>query len=91
VLVVNDDGRGVSDEQIQNTQSIGLLGMRERASLLGGEVRVRGEPGKGTTVTVRIPKPGKGSTRGRGRAFLNEDTLNRRPRRRAAGPEIDSR
>ena len=33
--------------------------MRERAALLGGEVRLRGEPGKGTTVSVRIPRPRK--------------------------------
>src|SRR5262245_28132540 len=57
VLQVRDNGRGVSEAEVQNTKSIGLIGMRERAILLGGELRVRGEPGKGTTVSVRIPKP----------------------------------
>jgi len=59
VLEVRDNGRGISEAEINNTKSIGLLGMRERAGLLNGEVRVRGELKKGTTVSVRIPKPGK--------------------------------
>jgi signal transduction histidine kinase len=59
VLEVRDNGRGISEAEVNNTKSIGLLGMRERAGLLGGEVRLRGEPKKGTTVSVRIPKPGK--------------------------------
>jgi signal transduction histidine kinase len=57
VLEVKDNGRGISESELHNTKSIGLLGMRERAALLGGEVRVRGERGKGTTVSVRIPRP----------------------------------
>lgn len=63
VLEVRDNGRGISEAEINNTKSIGLLGMRERAGLLGGEVRLRGELRKGTTVSVRIPKPGKTKTR----------------------------
>jgi signal transduction histidine kinase len=57
VLEVKDNGRGISEAEIHNTRSIGLLGMRERAALLGGEVRFSGEPGKGTAVRVRIPLP----------------------------------
>lgn len=56
VLEIRDNGRGISEEEINNTKSIGLVGMRERASLLGGEVRLRGEPKRGTTVSVRIPR-----------------------------------
>jgi len=59
VLEVRDNGRGISEAEINNTKSIGLLGMRERAGLLGGEVRVRGESKKGTTVSVRIPNGAK--------------------------------
>src|SRR5262249_44651582 len=58
VLEVQDNGRGISEAEIQNTRSIGLLGMRERAALLGGDVRFNGAHGRGTLVTVRIPKPG---------------------------------
>jgi signal transduction histidine kinase len=57
VLTVADNGRGITEEEISNTRSIGLVGMRERAALLGGEVTFRGRPGEGTTVTVRIPMP----------------------------------
>ena len=36
--------------------SLGILGMRERALLLGGEFAISGAPGEGTTATVRIPE-----------------------------------
>ncbi len=55
VLEVKDNGRGISEAQMASSRSIGLLGMRERAALLGGEFHIRGVAGKGTTVTVRIP------------------------------------
>ena len=90
MLMVKDDGRGITDAEIRNTKSIGLLGMRERAALLGGEVLMRGEPGKGTTVTVRIPRPPKGASRGKGKTIYHENPLGRRPRRRAAGVEAHS-
>jgi signal transduction histidine kinase len=57
ILEISDNGVGIAEKDIRNTKSIGLLGMRERAGLLGGEVQWRGRPGKGTTVRVRIPKP----------------------------------
>jgi len=112
VLEVKDDGRGISNAEIHNTTSIGLLGMRERAALLGGEVRLRGGPSQGTTVTVRIPRPhlrraalarevksrkptspspGKGAAGSTGKTNEHEDSLDRRPRRRAPGAETHSR
>lgn len=57
VLTVRDNGRGISEEQITNTRSIGLIGMRERAALVGGEINFDGSPGRGTVVTVSIPLP----------------------------------
>src|ERR1051325_9385835 len=63
VLEVKDNGRGISDAEIHNMKSIGLLGMRERAALLNGEVQIHGEQGKGTEVKVRIPKPPKRRSR----------------------------
>jgi signal transduction histidine kinase len=65
VLEVRDNGRGISEAEARNTKSIGLLGMRERAALLGGEVFLLGEPGKGTAVTVRIPRRQKTAQNGR--------------------------
>jgi PAS domain S-box-containing protein len=55
-LTVADDGRGMQPEAARGgIGSLGLLGMRERAAMLGGEMRVASAPGKGTTVTVRLP------------------------------------
>jgi signal transduction histidine kinase len=60
ILSVKDNGRGISEEEIANTRSIGLVGMRERAMLIGGEISLQGAPGKGTTMTLRVPlhRPG---------------------------------
>jgi signal transduction histidine kinase len=84
ILDVQDNGRGISEAEVNNTRSIGLLGMRERAALLGGEVRVSGEPGKGTLVEVRIPLGP------RGKPNRHEDTNYRRSRRSAPRAEAHS-
>ena len=63
VLEVRDNGRGISEAEIHNTKSIGLLGIRERAALLGGTLRIQGERGKGTTLTARISKTPGARTR----------------------------
>jgi two-component system sensor histidine kinase UhpB len=55
VLKVSDNGRGITEEEKSGQPSIGLLGMRERAHGIGGEIVVAGIGGKGTTVTVRLP------------------------------------
>lgn len=57
VLTVKDNGRGITQAEANNTRSIGLIGMRERAALVGGEIGFKGAPNQGTTVTVRIPLP----------------------------------
>lgn len=54
ILDVVDNGRGITDQEIADPKSLGLLGMRERAALLGGEVRIVGLPGEGTTVKAEI-------------------------------------
>ena len=54
-LEVRDDGLGITESDVMNTQSLGLLGMKERALLVGGEVRITGKEGGGTTVVVRVP------------------------------------
>jgi len=87
VLEVKDNGRGIPEGEVSNTRSIGLRGMRERASLLGGDVRFSGDPGKGTNVTVRIPRP----VRPRGNGNRHENSSNRRPRRGAARAQAHSR
>jgi PAS domain S-box-containing protein len=54
-LEVKDDGVGITESQRTNSRSLGLLGMKERAFLVGGEVRITGKEGGGTTVLVRVP------------------------------------
>jgi len=54
-LVVKDDGKGITEEQMAKPDSFGLLGIRERVSYWGGEVKIIGKMGKGTTVSIRIP------------------------------------
>jgi PAS domain S-box-containing protein len=55
ILKVQDDGRGVTASKLSSPKSLGLLGMKERALLLGGELKINGVRRKGTTVTVCIP------------------------------------
>lgn len=54
-LEVTDNGRGITEEEISDPKSLGLLGMKERARSLGGGIELHGSPRKGTTVTLRIP------------------------------------
>ncbi len=59
LVVVEDNGRGFDVEALAATQAsgrnLGLLGMRERAELLGGTLNVEATPGVGTSIFVRIP------------------------------------
>ena len=55
LLQVKDNGQGVPDEKLFAPQSLGLLGMRERADLFGGHVTIIGQRDLGTTVTMAIP------------------------------------
>ncbi len=55
-LEVHDNGLGISEQQLSAGKSLGILGMRERARLLGGELIIQGVHGAGTTVRARIPR-----------------------------------
>jgi signal transduction histidine kinase len=55
ILEVHDNGKGIREEELSAGRSLGILGMRERAVLLGGELAISGAPGNGTTIKVRIP------------------------------------
>ena len=54
-LTIRDNGRGITKAELSSVESIGLLGMTERARLLGGRMTIAGAPGRGTTVTVTVP------------------------------------
>ncbi len=55
-LEVCDNGQGIGPDQVSASTSLGILGMRERALLLGGDFSISGDPGTGTVVRVRIPQ-----------------------------------
>lgn len=59
-LRVRDNGKGITEKQISDPKSFGLIGMRERAQFLGGEVKIMGVQDKGTTITTTVPLPQKG-------------------------------
>ena len=55
VLGVRDNGRGIEQRELSNSQSLGLLGMRERVLPFGGKLEIVGSKGTGTRAAVSIP------------------------------------
>lgn len=55
LLEIRDDGRGITSEEVGDRFSFGLIGIRERADMVGGTVHFEGVSGRGTIVSVRIP------------------------------------
>jgi signal transduction histidine kinase len=56
LLIVEDDGRGFDhDAAAESGGGMGLVNMRERASLIGGTLEIETSPGRGTTLYVRVP------------------------------------
>jgi two-component system sensor histidine kinase UhpB len=58
---IRDDGCGFNPEALTNSDGeaggMGLLSMRERAELLGGQFRLRATPGTGASIEARLPFP----------------------------------
>ena len=55
LLRVADNGRGISERELRDPRSLGLVGLRERAIACGGELVIEGRPGEGTVVSAWIP------------------------------------
>jgi PAS domain S-box-containing protein len=55
VLTIRDNGRGITDNEKSAPLSIGIVGMRERAHLIGGKIDITGVEGGGTAVIVQVP------------------------------------
>lgn len=64
VVEVRDDGKGITEEQTADTRSLGVIGMRERAGDFGGRVHLHQGPEGGTVVTLDMPLPAEGRSRG---------------------------
>ncbi|GAB1721797.1 MAG: PAS domain S-box protein [Nitrospira sp. CR1.1] len=56
LLQVRDNGRGIPQDRLADARSFGLLGMRERAGLLGGDVQIDTLEDHGTTITLQLPR-----------------------------------
>ena len=52
---ISDDGRGFDPGEVMIKKTFGLLGMRERALTLGGDLMILSRPGRGTTIAVKVP------------------------------------
>lgn len=57
ILTIADDGRGFNEEHASK-KTLGILGMKERTLMLGGNYTIKGTPGKGTVVSVSVPLNG---------------------------------
>ncbi len=55
VMEFRDNGVGISEENMNKNRSLGLLGMQERAKMVGGECSIRKLASRGTLVSLKIP------------------------------------
>jgi signal transduction histidine kinase len=55
VLGISDNGKGMLLSNPSQRRRLGLVGMRERAHMLGGELKIQSSPGKGTQIELRLP------------------------------------
>jgi PAS domain S-box-containing protein len=55
LMIIRDDGRGITTEELSDRRSLGLLGLRERAMTAGGTLTVRGRTRRGTEVVLTLP------------------------------------
>jgi two-component system, NarL family, sensor histidine kinase UhpB len=55
ILKVIDNGKGITQSQVENPKSLGILGMKERAIVFGGKVLIKSSMDNGTVVELEIP------------------------------------
>jgi PAS domain S-box-containing protein len=58
ILTVEDNGQGFEMEKIGTKQTLGILGMKERCQMMGGNFEIKSSPGNGTAVVVAVPYHG---------------------------------
>ncbi|HEX7846223.1 MAG TPA: histidine kinase [Chitinophagaceae bacterium] len=54
ILTITDNGKGFNSKNGKAKKTLGLLGMKERAAMIGGDMTIESVPGNGTTVTLRL-------------------------------------
>ena len=54
-LSIEDNGIGFKEDNIKNKKTLGLLGMKERVSLINGTYIINGNTGLGTSVFITVP------------------------------------
>lgn len=54
-ITIKDNGIGITESQMLNPGSFGIIGMNERMQQLGGRLEIYGSPSEGSVVTLRIP------------------------------------
>jgi len=57
ILKIRDDGRGFDPAKVRNKKTWGLLGMKERALMMGGKYEIASRPMEGTSIIVSVPLP----------------------------------
>jgi signal transduction histidine kinase len=55
VLSIEDDGHGFDKLEVTDKKTLGILGMEERSSMMGGKYQINSIPGEGTIVEVSVP------------------------------------
>jgi len=55
VITIKDNGIGITESQMLDPESFGIIGMNERTQLLGGKLEIYGSPSQGSTVILKIP------------------------------------
>jgi signal transduction histidine kinase len=55
-LSIADNGKGFDIDEIAERKTLGLLGMKERAFMIGGNLDIKSGTGEGTTVSIKVPK-----------------------------------
>ncbi len=64
LAIVEDDGEGFDYDEALTRGRLGLVGMRERAAVVGGKLTIETAPGAGTTVFMEAPYDGEDPDRG---------------------------
>src|SRR5205085_12521155 len=57
VLTIRDNGKGFDEKLLPAKKTLGIVGMGERATMMGGELKIRSAPGNGTTTILKVPMP----------------------------------